>query len=127
MVNKVNISTDKAPQPIGAYSQAVQVGNLVFISGQIAINPENDQLEIDTIDQEVIRVFNNLKAISEAAGSNINNIVKLNLYLTNLANFGIVNEIMSKFFAEPYPARAAVQVSALPKNVNFEAEAVLMV
>jgi len=127
MVNKVSISTDKAPKPIGAYSQAVQVGNLVFISGQIAINPENDQLEIDTIDQEVIRVFNNLKAICEAAGSNINNIVKLNLYLTNLANFGIVNEIMSKFFAQPYPARAAVEVSALPKNVNFEAEAVLMV
>ncbi len=127
MSNKVTISTDKVPKPIGAYSQAVQVGNLVFISGQIAINPENNELEIDTIDREIIRVFNNLKAICEAAGSNINNIVKLNLYLTNLANFGVVNEIMGKFFAEPYPARAAVQVSALPKGVNFEADAVLMV
>lgn len=121
------INTNNAPAPIGSYSQAVQVGNLVFISGQIALDPINNQLDIASIEQEIKRVFMNLKAICEAAGSSINNIVKLNLYLIDLANFNIVNQVMSQVFTEPFPARAAVQVSALPKGVNFEAEAILLV
>jgi len=124
MIKKV-IHTDKAPGAIGPYSQAVVVGNLVFISGQISIDPLTSQLDNQSIEKEIYRVFNNLKAICEACGASINNIVKLNLYLTDLSFFNLVNQIMSEFFAEPYPARAAVQVSALPKGVNFEAEAVL--
>jgi reactive intermediate/imine deaminase len=125
ILNKKIIYTKQAPAPIGPYSQAVHVGNLVFISGQIAINPITNQLATDCIESEITCVFNNLKAICEAAGGSINHIVKLNLYLTNLTNFAVVNQIMEHYFSEPYPARAAVEVSALPKGVNFEAEAVM--
>lgn len=124
-LEKKAIYTDKAPFPIGPYSQAIKISDLVFISGQIGLNPITSQLEIDSIETEIIRVFDNLKAICEAAGSSINNIIKLNLYLTDLTNFKIVNEIMLQYFKEPYPARAAVEVSGLPKGANFEAEAIL--
>ncbi|MBP9722093.1 MAG: Rid family detoxifying hydrolase [Gammaproteobacteria bacterium] len=123
--NKKVIYTEKAPMPIGPYSQAVKTGNLVFISGQIAIDPTTNQLDIASIENEVLCVFNNLKAICEGAGSSINNIIKLNLYLTDLTNFSIVNDIMKQYFNEPYPARAVVEVANLPKGVRFEAEGVL--
>lgn len=126
MVSKKVLYTSSAPEPIGAYSQATQVGNMVFISGQIPINPENNQLDNTSIESEVVRVFSNLKAICESAGSSLNNIAKLNLYLTDMSNFSIVNDIMAEMFQEPYPARAAIEVSALPKNCNFEAEAILV-
>lgn len=122
-VKKV-IYTNKAPEPIGPYSQAIDCGNMIFISGQIPINPETNQVENNTIEEQVTRVFKNLAAICEGANISLQHIVKLNLYLTNLSNFNIVNEIMANFFSAPYPARAAIEVSALPKGVDFEAEAV---
>lgn len=126
-VLKTSVYTKNAPKPIGPYSQAVKLNNMVFVSGQISINPQTNELEISSIDEQARRVFNNLKAICEASGGSLNDVVKLNLYFTDLADFNIVNDIMLEFFANPYPSRAAVQVSALPKNVNFEAEAILVV
>lgn len=124
---KTPIYTKKAPEPIGPYSQAIKLNDMVFISGQIPINPATNELETSSMDKQARRVFNNLKAICEQSGASLNDVVKLNLYFTDLADFNIVNDVMVEFFTEPYPARAAVQVSALPKNVNFEAEAILVV
>lgn len=119
------ISTDKAPSAIGAYSQAVRTGNLVFISGQIPLVPETMEVVEGGINAQITQVFENLKAIAEAAGGDLGDMVKLNVYLTDLSNFPIVNEIMSEYFDEPYPARAAVGISELPKGVGVEIEAIM--
>ncbi|MBV7434831.1 RidA family protein [Cardiobacteriaceae bacterium TAE3-ERU3] len=118
------IHTDQAPQAIGPYSQAVRCGNLVFLSGQIPLNPETMEL-VEGVEAQVRQVFDNLEAVCVAAGGALSNIAKLNIYLTDLGQFDVLNEIMSARFAEPYPARAAIEVSALPKGALVEMEAVL--
>ena len=118
------IHTDQAPQAIGPYSQAVRCGNLVFLSGQIPLNPQTMEL-VEGFEAQVRQVFDNLEAVCVAAGGGLSNIAKLNIYLTDLSQFGVLNEIMSARFAEPYPARAAIEVSALPKGALVEMEAVL--
>ena len=120
------ITTDKAPKAIGPYSQAIKAGNLVYISGQIPIDPLSGKLVTQSIEAQIRQVFANLQAITQASGGDLHNIIKLNLYLTDLRNFDLVNSIMAELFVLPYPARAAVQVAALPKNVDFEAEAVML-
>ncbi len=120
------ISTDKAPQAIGTYSQAVKVGNTVYISGQIPLVPETmEVLQGDFVDH-VRLVFKNLSEIAKAAGGTLDDFVKVNVFLTDLNNFVTVNEVMEEFFSQPYPARAAVQISALPKGVEVEADAVMV-
>lgn len=118
------ISTPNAPAVIGTYSQAVQVGDFVYMSGQIGLDPATMQM-VDGIDAQIVRVFENLKAVAEAAGGTLDHAVKFNIYLTDLANFAKVNEIMAKYLQQPYPARAAIGVSALPRGAEVEAEAVL--
>jgi reactive intermediate/imine deaminase len=119
------ISTPHAPAAIGTYSQAVKVGNTVWCSGQIPLDPATMQLVSGDIDAEITRVFENLKAVAEAAGGTLDHAVKVNVYLTDLAHFARVNEIMARFVAQPYPARAAVQVAALPRGARVEVECVL--
>ena len=121
------ISTDKAPQAIGTYSQAVKVGDTVYISGQIPLVPETMELNSGDFADHVRQVFSNLAAIAEAAGGTLNDFVKVTVFLTDLNNFATVNTVMEEFFTQPYPARAAVQVSALPKGVAVEADAVMVV
>lgn len=118
------ISTPNAPAAIGTYSQAVQVENFVYMSGQIGLDPATMQM-VDGIDAQIVRVFENLKAVAEAAGGTLDNAVKFNIYLTDLCNFAKVNETMAKYLQQPYPARAAIGVSALPRGALVEAEAVL--
>ncbi len=118
------ISTPHAPAAIGTYSQAVQVGNTVYLSGQIGLDP-GTMLMVDGIDAQIVRVFENLKAVATAAGGTLNDVVKFNIYLTDLTNFAKVNEVMMTYLTEPYPARAAVGVAALPRGALVEAEAVL--
>jgi len=120
------ISTDQAPQAIGTYSQAVKVDNTVYISGQIPLVPETMELVEGEFADHVRRVFQNLSAIAEAAGGNINDCVKLNIFLADLSNFVTVNEVMAEFFTQPYPARAALEVSALPKGAQVEADAIMV-
>ncbi len=119
------VHTDKAPSAIGTYSQAVKHGNLVFLSGQIPLDPDTMELVTGDFEARTRRVFENLKAVVEAAGGNMNQILKLNIYLTDLANFATVNTVMAEYFDEPYPARAVVGVASLPKGSDVEAEAVL--
>ncbi|MFV1993733.1 MAG: RidA family protein, partial [Acidiferrobacterales bacterium] len=109
------IKTDQAPQAIGTYSQAVKKGNTVYLSGQIPLVPATMEMVDGDISQQIKQVFENLDAVSRAAGGGLKNVVKLNVYLTDLGNFPVVNEIMATYFKEPYPARAAVGVAALPK------------
>lgn len=124
---KTIIHTDKAPAAIGAYSQAVRAGDTVYISGQIPLIPETMTVAGEgDFRAEAVQVFKNLQAIAEAAGGSLNDIVKVNAYLTDLANFAIFNEVMAEFIDQPFPARAAVGISALPKGVQVEAEAVLV-
>ena len=118
------ISTPNAPAAIGTYSQAVQVGDFVYMSGQIGLDPATMQM-VDGIDAQIVRVFENLKAVAEAAGGTLDHAVKFNIYLTDLANFAKVNETMARYLKQPYPARAAIGVSALPRGAEVEAEAVL--
>ena len=127
MSNRAIISTDAAPAAIGPYSQAIKVGNTVWISGQIPLDPETMELVSGGIEAEATRVFQNLAAIAKAAGGSLNDAVKINISMTDLDNFGAVNTIMASFFDEPYPARACVQVAALPKGVGIEVEAILCV
>ena len=127
MSNRAIISTDAAPAAIGPYSQAIKVGNTVWISGQIPLDPETMELVPGGIEAEATRVFQNLAAIAKAAGGSLNDAVKINISITDLDNFGTVNTIMASFFEEPYPARACVQVAALPKGVGIEVEAILCV
>lgn len=125
-MSKVIIHTDKAPKAIGTYSQAVKANGTVYLSGQIPLHPETMEVVEGDISVQIRRVFDNLKAVAEAAGGDFYDIVKLNVYLTDLANFPIVNQIMSEYFGEPYPARAAVGVSELPKGVGVEMDAVMV-
>lgn len=120
------IHTDNAPQAIGSYSQAVRCGNTVYLSGQIPLDPATMTLDNASIDHEIRRVFANLTAVIEAAGGRLDQLAKLNLYLTDLGDFERVNVITAEVFSEPYPARAAVGVAALPKGARFEAEGVLV-
>ena len=124
---KIIIHTDDAPQAIGTYSQAVQVDNTVYISGQIPLDPASMEVVSGGIEAEITRVFDNLKAVAAASGGSLADVVKLNIFLTDLGNFPTVNEIMARYFAEPYPARAAIGVAALPKGVGVEMDAVLVV
>jgi reactive intermediate/imine deaminase len=119
------ISTAAAPAAIGTYSQAVQVGDTVYMSGQIGLDPATMTM-VEGIDAQIVRVFDNLKAVAEAAGATLNDAVKLNIYLTDLANFAKVNETMAKYFSQPFPARAAVGVKELPRGALVEADAVLV-
>ena len=125
-MKKTIISTDNAPQAIGTYSQAVKVDNTVYISGQIPLVPSTMEVVEGGIAAEITQVFENLKAVAEAAGGSLSDIVKVNIYLTDLTNFPTVNEIMATYFAEPYPARAAVGIAALPKGVGVEMEAIMV-
>lgn len=124
-MSKKVIHTDNAPAAIGSYSQAIQVNNIVYLSGQIPLQPESMQLVSDNFAEQAHQVFKNLRAVAEAAGGSLNHFVKLNAYLTDLNNFATFNEVMSQYFTAPYPARAAVEVSALPKGALVEAEGVM--
>jgi reactive intermediate/imine deaminase len=120
------IATSSAPAAIGTYSQAVQAGNTIYVSGQIGLDPVS-MLLVEGIDAQIVRVFDNLKAVAEAAGASLANAVKLTVYLTDLAHFQKVNETMARYFAEPYPARAAVGVAQLPRGALVEVDAILVV
>jgi reactive intermediate/imine deaminase len=120
------ISTPNAPAAIGTYSQAVKVGDTVYMSGQIGLDPATMTM-VEGIDAQIVRVFENLKAVAAAAGTTLDAAVKLNIYLTDLANFAKVNETMARYFNQPYPARAAVGVKELPRGALVEADAVLVV
>jgi reactive intermediate/imine deaminase len=124
---KTIIHTDNAPQAIGTYSQAVRVDNTVYISGQIPLDPASMEVVSGGIEAEITRVFDNLKAVAEASGGSLADVVKLNIFLTDLGNFPTVNEIMAQYFQQPYPARAAIGVAALPKGVGVEMDAVLVI
>ena len=119
------ISTKNAPQAIGTYSQAVKVGNTVYLSGQIPLNPETMKLIEGDMSAQIIRVFDNLTAIANEAGGSLADISKLNIFLTDLKHFPLINEIMSEYFFEPYPARAAIGVASLPKNALVEMDAIM--
>jgi reactive intermediate/imine deaminase len=123
---KTIIATHNAPSAIGTYSQAVRVGDTVYMSGQIGLDPATMQM-VDGIDAQIVRVFENLKAVAEAAGGSLADVVKLNVFLTDLANFARVNETMAAFFSAPFPARAAVGVKELPRGALVEADAVMYV
>lgn len=122
---KTIISTAGAPAAIGTYSQAVKAGDTVYLSGQIGLDPQSGQL-VDGIDAQIVRVFDNLKAVAEAAGGSLADVVKLNVFLTDLGYFAKVNETMAKYFQQPYPARAAVGVASLPRGALVEADAVMV-
>lgn len=124
MTTRQIISTPHAPQAIGTYSQAVKVGATVYLSGQIGLDPASMQM-VDGIEAQIHRVFLNLKAVTEAAGGSMADVVKLNVFLTDLANFAKVNEIMAQYFTPPYPARAAVGVASLPRGALVEADGVM--
>ena len=124
-MNKTPIHTDSAPAAIGTYSQAIQSGSLVFLSGQIPLDPETMEIVDGDFEARARRVFANLKAVTEAAGGTLDQIVKCTIYLTDLDNFATVNSVMAEFFEEPYPARAALGVASLPKGADVEAEAIL--
>jgi len=119
------IQTDKAPQAIGTYSQAVKVGSTVYLSGQIPLVPATMTIVDGDISAQITQVFENLKAVAEAAGGDLSDIVKLNVFLTDLSHFPIVNEIMGRYFQAPYPARAAIGVAALPKEAGVEMDAIM--
>ncbi len=119
------IHSDDAPAAIGAYSQAIKTGNLVFLSGQIALDPATMEIVDGNFEARARQVFENLKAVAEAAGGDLNHIVKLTVFLTDLGNFGAVNSIMEDYFDTPFPARAAVGVASLPKGADVEADAIL--
>lgn len=125
-MKKEVISSNKAPQAIGTYSQAVKVGDTVYLSGQIPLVPGMMELEKGDIRAQVARVFENLQAVANAAGGDLSNVVKLNVFLTDLGNFPVVNEVMAKYFQEPYPARAAVGVAALPRGAQVEMDAIMV-
>jgi reactive intermediate/imine deaminase len=123
---KTAISTSAAPGAIGTYSQAVRCGDTVYLAGQIGLDPVTMQM-VDGIEAQIRRVFDNLKAVAEAAGGSLDDAAKLTIYLTDLAHFAKVNEIMSAYFRQPYPARAAVGVASLPRGALVEADAILVI
>jgi reactive intermediate/imine deaminase len=124
-MKKEIIFTDKAPKAIGTYSQAVKVNNTVYISGQIPLIPETMEVIDGSVEEQIHQVFKNMQAIIEAAGGSFENVVKLNIFLTDLSNFPTVNQVMAQYFDEPYPARAAIGVKELPKDVPVEMDAIL--
>ena len=124
-MRKITIHTDKAPQAVGTYSQAVNYQGMVFVSGQIPLDPETMEMVAGGIEPQIRRVFDNLSAICTAAGGSLDDIVKLTVFLTDMANFPQVNAIMEQYFSAPYPARAAVGVAALPKGAEVEMDAIL--
>lgn len=124
-MSKQIIATNAAPAAIGTYSQAVRAGDTVYLSGQIGLDPASGNL-VDGFEAQAVRVFENLKAVAEAAGGSLADAVKINIYLTDLGHFAKVNEIMACYFDPPYPARAAVGIAALPRGAQIEAEAVLV-
>jgi reactive intermediate/imine deaminase len=124
-MSKQAIHTDRAPAAIGTYSQAIRTGNLVFLSGQIPLDPETMECVEGDFEARARRVFDNLQAVAAAAGGNLDQVVKLTIFLTDLANFATVNSVMEDYFEQPFPARAAVGVASLPKGVDVEADAVL--
>lgn len=124
---KTIINTEKAPSAIGTYSQAVKVGNTVYLSGQIPLVPETMEVISDDFSEQAHQVFKNLSSVCEAAGGCINDMVKVNIFLTDLSVFATVNEVMSQYFQEPYPARAAIEISALPKGVAIEIDGIMEV
>jgi len=126
MTKRSIIQTDRAPQAIGTYSQAVKVGDTVYISGQIPLVPETMEMVSDDIRLQIHQVFKNLQAVAEAANASLAEIVKLSVFLTDLSHFPVVNEVMAEYFQQPYPARAALGVAALPKDSGVEMDAVIV-
>ena len=124
-MSKLTIYSDNAPAAIGTYSQAIRTGSLVFLSGQIPLDPASMEIVDGDFEARARRVFDNLKAVAEAAGGDLNQVVKLTVFLTDLSNFATVNSVMEDYFDQPYPARAAVGVASLPKGVDVEADAIL--
>ncbi|MFZ5699012.1 MAG: RidA family protein [Pseudomonadota bacterium] len=125
-MSRTPIHTDTAPAAIGTYSQAIKAGSTLYLSGQIPLDPKTMQLVEGDIDAHITRVFENLKAVAEAGGGSLAQVVKLNVFLTDLGNFSRVNEIMARYFRQPYPARAAIGVAALPKGAQVEMDAVIV-
>lgn len=126
MTNRSIVQTDKAPEAIGTYSQAVKVADTVYLSGQIPLVPETMEMVAGGFEEQVEQVFKNLSAVCEAADASLQDIVKLNIFLVDLGNFAKVNEIMAKYFKQPYPARAAVGVALLPRNAQVEMDGILV-
>ena len=124
-MSKQTIHSDDAPAAIGTYSQAIRCGDLVFLSGQIPLDPASMEIVGGDFEDRARRVFDNLRAVASAAGGNLNQVVKLTIYLTDLSNFATINSVMEDYFDQPYPARAAVGVASLPKGVDVEADAIL--
>jgi reactive intermediate/imine deaminase len=125
IVTREIISTNKAPQAIGTYSQAVRVGRTVYLSGQIPLVPETMEMVEGDMQAQITRVFDNLSAVAQAAGGGLKDIAKLNIFLTDLNHFSLVNEVMAQYFSEPYPARAAIGVASLPKGAGVEMDGVM--
>lgn len=126
-MSRTPIHTDNAPAAIGTYSQAIRAGNTLYLSGQIPLDPKTMQMVEGDIDAHITRVFENLKAVAEAGGGSLAQVVKLNVFLTDLGNFARVNEIMARYFRQPYPARAAIGVAALPKGAQVEMDAIIVI
>lgn len=126
-MSKTVISSDKAPAAIGTYSQAIKAGNTVYLSGQIPLDPQTMNLVSDDFEAQTVQVFENLKAVIEAAGGSFQDVVKLNIFLTDLSHFAKVNEIMGRYFEQPYPARAAIGVAALPRGAQVEMDGILVI
>jgi reactive intermediate/imine deaminase len=126
MTQKEIIQTDSAPRAIGTYSQAVKIGDTVYLSGQIPLVPSTMEVVSGDMEAQIRQVFENLKAVAEAAGGSLGDIAKLNIFLTDLSHFALVNEVMAEYFQQPYPARAAVGVATLPKNVPVEMDAIMV-
>jgi reactive intermediate/imine deaminase len=124
-VSRQRIHTDRAPKAIGTYSQAIKVHATVYLSGQIPLDPATGELVAGDMDAQVRRVFENLRAVAQAAGGDLGDLVKLNVYLTDLGHFALVNRVMAEYFAEPYPARAAIGVAALPRGATVEMDGIL--
>ena len=125
-MSKTVISSDKAPAAIGTYSQAIKAGNTVYLSGQIPLDPQTMNLVSDDFEAQTVQVFENLRTVIEAAGGGFQDVVKLNIFLTDLAHFAKVNEIMGRYFQQPYPARAAIGVAALPRGAQVEMDGILV-
>lgn len=126
MTNKTIISTTDAPAAIGTYSQAIKVGNTVYISGQIPLNPIKMEMITESFDAQAVQVFENLRAITKEAGGGLSDLVKITVLLSDMKYFAQINEVMPKYFSEPYPARAAYAVKALPKDADIEVEAIMV-
>ena len=125
-MHKTAVNSNAAPQAIGTYSQAIRVGDTVYLSGQIPLVPATMQMETGDMRAQIVRVFDNLRAVAQAAGGDLGDIVKLNVFLTDLAHFPLVNEVMAEYFRAPYPARAAVGVAALPRGAAVEMDAIMV-